>query len=421
MKIEQSSSNNEKSDEEIAKGNEERKEKNKERNREYQRAWRQRNKDLKKKVSKEEKKEEKRKRHCANQRAYYHRTKALKENDKNVEKWFQRKLDDLQMQKIQFLTQQLRIYEESHKCITPKVILHRTTDIPGDGNCLFHSLIRVLQLQISTSDLRRQLRDSPYLNSCHNPQEAYKILSSNSEYGDLDCLYLFAKIYNQNICVHYHYFNVISKNEDTRFCHFKANDTHNWIHLDLRELHFTPYFSDDEKKKEEERKLKQKNREYSKRYRDKKRASNLQAGPSARDVLDVQPVIHTSQIAGLSTRGVPYVPPVICSSQIADLLSRDVPSSLSIHSNCKSSEDRVCQRHFRFQVVESSPPNIHLQIYAAFQHNSSAHRQFQNDFVENEFGHASDICDRLWFRKDLKYLQNNNATPKIELIRTLLY
>lgn len=78
------------------------------------------------------------------------------------------------------------------------------------------------------------------------------------------------------------------------------------------------------------------------------------------------------------------------------------------------------QRHFPSQVVESSPPNIHIQTYSAFQQNSSAHRQFEKDFVKNEFGHACDICDRLWFRKDLKYLQDNDATPNIEFIRTLL-
>ena len=183
------------------------------------------------------------------------------------------KIENVKLEQNQFLTQ--------HECITPKVIIHLNTDIPGDGNCLFHSLKHVLQLEISTCDLRRQLRDSPYLNSCHNPQEAYKILSSNNEYGDLDCLYLFAKNYSQNICVHYHYFNVISKNEETRFCHFKANDAHNWIHLNLREQHFTPYFSDDEKKKEDERRQKQKNKEYSKRYRDKQRAY-LQTGPRGR-------------------------------------------------------------------------------------------------------------------------------------------
>lgn len=151
-------------------------------------------------------------------------------------------VENVQLGQNQFLTQQLRIYEEVRECITPEVFLRRNTEIPGDGNCLFHSLIWVLQMQISTGDLRRLLRESPYLNCCHNPKEAYNILSSNNDYGDLDCLYLFSKMYDQNICVHYHYFNVITKNEDTRFCQFKANDTHNWSHLDLRDLHFTPYF-----------------------------------------------------------------------------------------------------------------------------------------------------------------------------------
>lgn len=52
---------------------------------------------MKKKDSKEEKEEKKRKRHCENQRAYYQRTKGLKENDENVEELFQKQLDDLQM------------------------------------------------------------------------------------------------------------------------------------------------------------------------------------------------------------------------------------------------------------------------------------------------------------------------------------
>ncbi|XP_072946866.1 uncharacterized protein [Epargyreus clarus] len=80
MEIEQSAIDlsfiNDKSDEEIAKENEETIYKKKERNREYQRAWRQRQRDLKIKVSKEEKQEKKRKRHRENQRAYYQRIKA---------------------------------------------------------------------------------------------------------------------------------------------------------------------------------------------------------------------------------------------------------------------------------------------------------------------------------------------------------
>lgn len=118
-------------------------------------------------------------------------------------------IENVTLQENQFHSQQLHIYEQRNECITPEVILHRNTGIPGDGNCLFHSL---LQLQIQTCDLRNQLRDSPYLNSCHNPQEAYNILSSTNDYGDLDCLYLFSKMYNQNVCVHYCFYNITTTN-----------------------------------------------------------------------------------------------------------------------------------------------------------------------------------------------------------------
>lgn len=49
-------------------------------------------------------------------------------------------------------------------------------------------------------------------------------------------------MYNQNISVHYCFYNITTTNEDTIFCHFKANDTQNWIHLHLREQHFTPFY-----------------------------------------------------------------------------------------------------------------------------------------------------------------------------------
>ncbi|XP_049819970.1 uncharacterized protein LOC109605143 isoform X2 [Aethina tumida] len=58
--------------------------------------------------------------------------------------------------------------------------------------------------------------------------------------------------------------------------------------------------------------------------------------------------------------------------------------------------------------------------YSSFQQNSSAHREFQKVFLENDFGHVCDICDRLWFKKDLKIFVNNDRTPNIKFIRTLV-
>lgn len=222
--------------------------------------------------------------------------------------------------------------------------------------------------------------------------------------------------------------------------------------------------SDDEKKDKQKAQQQQKNREKSKRYRDKnknneaKKKKNIEkcklyrdntrvvnlntvphgvhtsqiagpstrdvpyvptvihpsqiAGPSTRDVPYVPPVIHTSQFAGPSTRDVPHEPPLIYSSQIEDISTRDERYSTPIQCNNSCTEDRLQQ--------SSYPPNNHIQTYSTFLQNSSAHRQFEKDFVENEFGVVCDICDRLWFKSDLKYFPNNDTTQNIEFIRTLL-
>ena len=86
------------------------------------------------------------------------------------------------------------LYDEFYECVTSNVMLYHYTDILGDGNCLFHSLIRVLRLQITTAQLRKQLYDSPYLYSCQNPDSAREILASESDYGDLDCVYIFSRV-----------------------------------------------------------------------------------------------------------------------------------------------------------------------------------------------------------------------------------
>lgn len=167
--------------------------------------------------------------------------------------------------------------------------------------------------------------------------------------------------------------------------------------------------SDDGRKSLEE--TRQKNREKSRRCRDKKRTLNLQAqNISIRQ--NVPYIIHTSQIPGPSKRDVAFIPPIdpnnsvfleerIVQSQPASNLSQYVIHRSPISAGISSLKLRV-------------------QTYTAFQQNSSAHREFQKDFVENEFGHACDICDRLWFKNDLKYIPNNDTGPNIEFIRTML-
>lgn len=273
--------------------------------------------------------------------------------------------ENVTLQENQFHSQQLQIYEQRNECINPDVILHRNTGIPGDGNCLFHSLISVLQLQIETCDLRNQLRDSPYLNSCHNPQEAYNILSSTNAYGDLDCLYLFSKMYNQNVCVHYCFYNITTKNQDTIFCHFKANDTQNWIHLHLREQHFTPF------------------NEVSDLLEIIPDATQNEAHVNAnirllRDNYDEDPTEHNDN-----------------NHENEIKIDRD---------------DRISENIMDF-IVDGTIP-----VYTNYRKHSTSHIDFYKDFTSNSFGHSCIICDRLWWKRDLKM-----STSKHEsILKTIL-
>ncbi|KAH0546703.1 hypothetical protein KQX54_013941 [Cotesia glomerata] len=275
-------------------------------------------------------------------------------------------IENVTLQENQFHSQQLYIYEQRNECITPEIILHRNTGIPGDGNCLFHSLINVLQLQIETCDLRNQLRDSPYLSSCHNPQEAYNILSSTNEFGDLDCLYLFSKMYNQNVCVHYCFYNMTTTNDDTIFCHFKANDTQNWIHLHLCEQHFTPFY-------------------------------------------EVSDLLETIQDA---TQNEAHIDANI--QLLRDNYDED-PTEDN-HNNYENEieidrEDRIGENIMDF-IVEGTIP-----VHTYYRKHSKSHIDFDKEFTSNSFGHSCIICDRLWWKRDLKM-----STSKHEsILKTILF
>jgi hypothetical protein len=45
---------------------------------------------------------------------------------------------------------------------------------------------------------------------------------------------------------------------------------------------------------------------------------------------------------------------------------------------------------------------------------SRSNRYFDEAFLMNDFGHACDVCDRLWFRKDLK----SPTTNHVAVLRT---
>ena len=63
-------------------------------------------------------------------------------------------------------------------------------------------------------------------------------------------------------------------------------------------------------------------------------------------------------------------------------------------------------------VVEMSQLNLRgqssanitniLNNYSQFRYHKSGHEYFNNNFKNNELGHACSISDRRWFKKDLK-------------------
>ena len=69
-------------------------------------------------------------------------------------------------------------------------------------------------------ELRRKLLGSPSLRNCGSPRQVSAILSSDTQWADADCVYIFAQEYDKNICVHYY-------EEDTlTFLHYKVNHRH---------------------------------------------------------------------------------------------------------------------------------------------------------------------------------------------------
>jgi hypothetical protein len=72
------------------------------------------------------------------------------------------------------------------------------------------------------------------------------------------------------------------------------------------------------------------------------------------------------------------------------------------------------------QAHASSIPNSQSYksstTYSSYTRHSSAHIEFHKQFTHNSFGHACKICDRLWFKNDLKNLNDEN----IKFVMTFL-
>ncbi|KAJ8685959.1 hypothetical protein QAD02_021752 [Eretmocerus hayati] len=128
-------------------------------------------------------------------------------------------------------------YEEHEMCAQPSHFLVHDPDIPSHpkGNCLFFTLIKILQLDTTVMELRRKLLASEHLPSCSDEVNAVEILSSDEKYGYLDTVYISPREYNINVCIHFYY------GQQVKYCHVRANKSSEFIHVHLIGVHYTPF------------------------------------------------------------------------------------------------------------------------------------------------------------------------------------
>lgn len=200
--------------------------------------------------------------------------------------------------------------------------------------------------------------------------------------------------------------------------------------------------------KEKIERQKERSKLKSKRYRDRKRMNllNLRLDQSSGIIVKHDSKnFHNSQIAGPSTTHMPdfpstqtagpstlneeHVPESHSSSD--DEIYNDFPLEVQINdgpelsglksTNCEQNTQNVNPNH-----VQNNKQTIDFQHYLPVQTKSTflqishAHLELKKKFIDNNFGHACDICDRLLFKSDLNFFLNNDATPCIKLIRKML-
>lgn len=76
---------------------------------------------------------------------------------------------------------------------------------------------------------------------CSERSEVEKILSTPNTWRNSEVLYVFSEIYDNNVCVHIHN----SKHQRVDYAHYEANQEKEFIHLKLKNAHYTPLFLTD--------------------------------------------------------------------------------------------------------------------------------------------------------------------------------
>lgn len=137
-------------------------------------------------------------------------------------------------------------------------------------------------------------------------------------------------------------------------------------------------------------------------------------------------VIHTSQIPGPSWLNVPFVPTnnILEKDHIIVNQNEEIEYS-QVHRQEEDYTDQIEEENFdedlpltendgsgnvdHNQEIQTTSPAISHDddneqriTYTTYIQHAAAHLEFSKIFINNPFGYSCVVCDRLWFKKDLK-------------------
>lgn len=89
----------------------------------------------------------------------------------------------------------------------------------------------------SSAKMQKALQESPTINDSGNPEEVCKFFTSDTQFGDVNCAFIFSQNYHLNICINFEY------GAGTAYYRCRSNEDEDFLHLHLRNAHFSPYMS----------------------------------------------------------------------------------------------------------------------------------------------------------------------------------
>ena len=143
-------------------------------------------------------------------------------------------------------------YNDASSCAEQEIQLIKAVEIEKDGDCLFNSLLYLINSQMSVNEFKKKLLDSPLIAHCQYPNEVKYILKTPKEWGNSSVIYLFSKLYKSNVCVHLLDNKPTEKgNLRINYAHFVGNESNKFIHLHLFKNHYTPLIEEVRNKSKE--------------------------------------------------------------------------------------------------------------------------------------------------------------------------